>query len=155
MRTLFVVFFFALSLSSFGQTMVKAADSLRRIRGIPCLGYAVFTTDKILDIGVSGYRKYRSRDSVQVTDHFYLGTNTFAFTSYIAAKLVEAGKIKWTTTYLELFPQNKAKVLPQFRDVALKDLLSNQSGLAPYNNVNDFANVPMFPNDIVSQRRDF
>ena len=35
-------------------------------------------------------------------------------------------------------PQNKAKVQEQFREVALKDLLSNQSGLAPYNSINDF-----------------
>ena len=155
MRILFVVLLLALALSSAGQTLVKAADSIRRIRGIPCMGYAVFTADKILDMGVAGYRKYRTRDSARVTDRFYIGTNTFAFTSYIAAKLVEAGKIKWTTTYLELFPQNKSKVLAEFHGVALKDLLSNQSGLAPYNNINDFAFVPFFPNDIVSQRRDF
>ena len=90
-----------------------------------------------------------------MSDRFHIGTNTFAFTSFIAAKLVEAGKIKWVTTYAELFPQNKAKVLPEFRDVALKDLLSNQAGLAPYTNINDFAFVPYFPSDIVSQRRDF
>ena len=155
MRTLFVLFLLALSVSSAGQSMLKIADSIRRVRGIPCMGYAVFTSDKILDMGVSGFRKYRTRDTAQVTDRFYLGTNTFAFTSYIAAKLVEAGKIKWTTTYIELFPQNKSKVKAEFQAVALKDLLSNVSGLAPYNSVNDFAFVPMFPNDIVSQRRDF
>src|SRR5688572_871937 len=138
MRTLLVVLLMSLALSSVGQTMVPVADSIRRVRGIPCMGYAVFSADKILDMGVAGFRKYRSRDSARVTDRFYIGTNTFAFTSYIAAKLVETGKIKWTTTYTELFPQNKTKVLAEFRTVALKDLLSNQSGLAPYNTVNDF-----------------
>lgn len=155
MRILFVVSFLALSLSTLGQPMVKAADSIRRIRGIPCMGFVVFSADQIIDKGVTGYRKYRTRDSVQITDRFHIGTNTFAFTSYIAAKLVESGKIKWTTTYSELFPQNKSKVLPEFRDIALKDLLSNQAGLAPYNSINDFAFVPFFPKDIVSQRRDF
>lgn len=155
MRTLLIVLLLTTTFSSFGQSMVKAADSIRRVRGVPCLGYIVFTADEVLDKGVAGFRKYRTRDSATVNDRFYIGTNTFAFTSWIAAKLVESGKIKWTTTYTELFPQNKAKVLPEFREVALKDLLSNQSGLAPYNNVNDFAYVPMFPNDIVSQRRDF
>lgn len=143
------------ALSSSGQSMLKAADSIRRIRGIPCMGYVVFTSDKILDQGVTGYRKYRTRDSAHLDDRFYLGTNTFAFTSLIAARLVESGKIKWTTTYSQLFPQNKTKVLAEFREVALKDLLSNQSGLAPYTSINDFAFVPFFPNDIVSQRRDF
>ncbi|HYF32445.1 MAG TPA: serine hydrolase domain-containing protein [Chitinophagaceae bacterium] len=155
MRILLVLLLLTVAASSFGQSMVKVADSIRRVRGIPCIGYVVFTSDKIIDQGVAGFRKYRTRDSVRIDDRFYIGTNTFAFTSWIAAKLVESGKIKWTTTYTQLFPQNKNKLQAEFREVALKDLLSNQSGLAPYNNINDFAYVPFFPNDIISQRRDF
>ena len=155
MRLLFTLLFITITSLSLGQAMFKTADSVRRVRGIPCIGYAVFTTDKIIDIGVAGFRKYRTRDTAVITDRFHIGTNTFAFTSWIAAKLVANGKIKWTTTYSELFPQNKGKVRPEFKDIALKDLLSNQAGLPPYNNVTDFANVPFFPSDVTSQRRDF
>jgi CubicO group peptidase (beta-lactamase class C family) len=155
MRTLFTVLFLAATSVCFSQSMIKAADSIRRVRGIPCIGYAVFTTDKILDQGVAGYRKYRTRDSVQLTDRFHIGTNTFAFTSWIAARLVETGKIKWTTTYSALFPQNKNKVQPAFQNIALKDLLSNITGLPSYTNVTDFANVPFFATDVMTQRRDF
>ena len=56
--------------------MLKVADSIRRVRGIPCIGYVVFSSDKIIDQGVAGYRKYRTRDSVSINDRFYLGTNT-------------------------------------------------------------------------------
>lgn len=155
MRILFFTFCLLAATVSLGQSMLKTADSVRRARGIPSIGYVVFTSDQVLDKGVAGFRKYRTRDSVQLTDRFHLGTNTFAFTSWIAAHLVETGKIQWTTTYAQLFPQNKSKVLPAFRNIALKDLLSNQAGLPPYNTVNDFAFVPAFPNDLPSQRRDF
>jgi D-alanyl-D-alanine carboxypeptidase len=155
MRILLSFFLLMGVLSMQAQTMIKTADSVRRVRGIPCVGYVVFSADEIIDKGVTGYRKYRTRDTATINDRFHIGTNTFAFTSWLAARLVEAGKIKWTTTYVQLFPQNKNKILEEFRNIALKDLLTNQAGLPPYNNVTDFANVPFFPSDLGSQRRDF
>ena len=155
MRLLFTVLLSLAVSASFAQAMVKVADSVRKVRGIPCIGYVVFTSDKIIDQGVAGYRKYRTRDSAQITDRFHIGTNTFAFTAYIASKLVELKKIQWTTTYAQLFPQNKARLKPEFQNIALKDLLSNQAGVPPYTNVTDFANVPLSNGDVLAQRRDF
>lgn len=155
MRFLFTLLLSAAISASFGQSMIKMADSIRKVRGIPSMGYAVFTADSIIDIGVVGYRKYRTRDSALIGDRFHIGTNTFAFTSYIAAKLVEAKKITWVTTYAQVFPQNKAKLQDAFRNIALKDLLSNQAGLPPYTGVTDFAMVPLQPGDAIAQRRDF
>ncbi|HEY0677109.1 MAG TPA: serine hydrolase domain-containing protein [Chitinophagaceae bacterium] len=155
MRLLFSVLLMLGVSATFSQSMIKLADSVRRARGIPGIGYVVFSKDSILDKGVTGFRKYRSRDSLQITDRFHIGTNTFAFTAWIAARLVETGKIKWTTTYTQLFPQNKTRVQAAFRDVALKDLLSNQAGLPPYSKVDDFAHVPLLGNDIITQRREF
>jgi D-alanyl-D-alanine carboxypeptidase len=155
MRFVFTVCLLVLATSLFGQQMIKMADSVRRVRGIPCIGYVVFSSDKILDQGVVGYRKYRTRDSAQITDRFHIGTNTFAFTAYIAAKLVELKKLQWTTTYAQLYPQNKAKLKPIYRDIALKDLLSNQAALPPYTSVTDFAFVPLTQGDVQAQRRDF
>lgn len=155
MRLIFTVCLSLAVAASFGQQMVKVADSVRKVRGIPCIGYVVFTSDKIIDQGVAGYRKYRTRDSVQITDRFHIGTNTFAFTSYIAAKLVELKKLTWTTTYAQLYPQNKNKLKPAYQNIALKDLLSNQAALPPYTNVTDFAMVPLSPGDVLTQRRDF
>lgn len=155
MRLLFTVFLSLAVSATFGQAMIKLADSIRKVRGIPCMGYVVFTSDKIIDQGVVGFRKYRTRDSAQITDRFHIGTNTFAFTAYIASKLVELKKIQWTTTYAQLFPQNKAKLKPAYQEIALKDLLSNQAAVPPYTNVTDFANVPLTPADVLVQRRDF
>src|ERR1700730_14673696 len=155
MRILFCLAFFFANLSSPGQSFLKLADSIRRVRGIPAIGYAVFNEKGIIDMGVAGFRKYRTRDSARITDRFHIGTNTFAFTSWIAGKLVETGKIKWTTTFSSLFPQYKSKLLPEFRNTDLKSLLSNTAGLAPYRDVNDFAFVPFFNGDIRNQRREF
>jgi CubicO group peptidase (beta-lactamase class C family) len=155
MRTLFTALLFIGASVCYGQSMLKMADSVRRARGIPAIGYVVFSSDKILDIGVSGFRQYRKRDSVLLSDRFHLGTNTFAFTSWIAAKLIDMGKISWTTKYAQLFPQYKNKLHAEFKEVMLKDLLSNQAGLPSYNKPDDFAFVPAFAGDMISQRREF
>ena len=128
---------------------------VRRRESVPAIGYAVVADSSIIDLGVSGYRKYRTRDSVKNTDRFNIGTNSFAFVSWIAGKLVEAGKIKWTTTYLSLFPEYKSKILPRYAGVDLKSLLSNTAGIPPYKEIDDFANVPTFQTDPQAQRKEF
>ena len=155
MRLIIILTILAGSQIASAQQFVKLADSIRRARGIPAIGYAVFSTDKILDAGVAGYRKYRSRDSVQLSDRFNIGTNTFGFTSWLAGKLVEAGKINWNTTFVSLFPEYKTKVLPEFRNIDLKTLLSNTGALPPYNSINEYLVVPTFPQDLKNQRKEF
>ena len=43
-----------------------------------------------------GYRVFKKKNPIERNDRFNIGTNTAAITAYIAARLVQAGKIKWT-----------------------------------------------------------
>ena len=137
------------------QSFFSQADSIRKSRGVPALGYAVFSDNKILDIGVSGYRKYHERDSARTTDRFSLGTNSFVFVAWVAGKLVETGKIKWTTTFTSLYPEYAKKVLPQFSNLDLKSLLSNTAGLQPYKQIEDYIHIPVYGGDEQAQRKEF
>src|SRR6476661_9486201 len=152
MRKLFTVGFFLIAIYSHAQSFLRLADSVRRVRGIPAITFAVFNDSIVIESGASGYKKYRTRDSVKVTDRFQLGTNTFAITSWIAAKVVESGKIKWNTTFASLFPESKNKISPQFSNIDLKTLLQNKAGVAPYKSIEDFSAVPAFNNDPQIQR---
>ncbi len=76
----------------------EEAENIREIRGVPGIAYAVFSKDSILEIQVSGYRVFKKKNLIEKKDRFNIGTNTAAFTAYIAARLVQAGKIKWNTT---------------------------------------------------------
>src|SRR5689334_14445898 len=105
MRILLTLAFFVIVQLCAAQSFYSQADSVRRSRGVPALGYAVFSDKGIIDIGVSGFRKYHARDSARTTDRFALGTNSFVFVTWVAGKLVETGKIKWTTTFASLFPE--------------------------------------------------
>src|SRR5258706_9456118 len=106
-------------LFSFSQSSLEIADSVRLSRGIPGMVYAVFTSDSILDQGVCGYKKYRTKDSIHIDARFNIGYNTAAFTSYIAGKLVENGKIKWDTKLLDVFPEFRKQALPVYKDLTL------------------------------------
>ena len=91
------------------RSVHEAAESIRIVRGVPGMVYAVFSKDSILDFAVLGYRVFKSKDPIEKNDRFNIGTNTAAITAYIAAKLVESGKIKWNTQLLLFFPNSVKK----------------------------------------------
>ncbi len=155
MRYALILLFTCFSFVSLGQSFLPLADSIRKARGIPGIAYAVFRDKQVIEMGVTGFRKYRTRDSMRITDRFHIGTNSFALVSWLAGKMVETGKIKWTTTFVSLFPDQKSKLLPQYAAIDLKSLLSNTAGLQAYKQFDDYVSVPAFNPDPQLQRKDF
>jgi len=135
------------------QNYVQIADSVRFSRSVPAMAYAVITSDSIIEVGFCGFRKFRTRDSLRMQDRFDIGTNTAALTSYIAARLVESGKIDWTTKLLDVFPEFKSRCLPVYRNISLSDLLSNQTRLPLYATLDDWYKIPDFTGNTMSARR--
>src|SRR3954454_10886807 len=64
-----------------------------------------------------------------IEDRFHIGSDTKAMTALIAAMLVEAGKIRWTSTVGEVFPELAATMDPAVKGVTLEQLLSHISGI--------------------------
>jgi CubicO group peptidase (beta-lactamase class C family) len=138
-----------------GQSLRESADSIRNIRGVPGLVYAVFSTDSILESEAMGYRVFKQKDHIQITDRFNIGTNTAAFTAYIAAKLVQAGKIKWSTHLTDVFPEIKSKILQVYTSITLQDLLNSRTRLPAFTDLNDWTHIPEFKGNIIDRRRSF
>src|SRR6476646_3149592 len=65
------------------QSLREAAESIRLIRGVPGMVYAVFSKDSIIDFAALGYRAFKSKARIEKYDRFNIGTNTAAFTAYI------------------------------------------------------------------------
>jgi CubicO group peptidase (beta-lactamase class C family) len=137
------------------QSNREAADSIRIIRGVPGMAYAVFTEDSLLEEQVLGYRAFKSKDSISLKDHFQIGTNTAAFTAYIAARLVEAGKIKWTTPLLKVFPEFKKKTYPVYQSITLEDLLTSRTRIQPFMTLEEWFHIPEFQGNIIARRKAF
>ena len=155
MRFLLLVLLTSIGHFSSAQSFLPLADSVRKARGIPGIAYAVFRDNKVIDMGVTGFRKYRTRDSLKITDRFHIGTNSFAFVSFVAGRMVETGKIKWSTTFVSLYPEYKNTVLPQYASITLQSLLSNTAGLRAYKQFDDYTAVPAFNPEPQLQRKDF
>src|SRR5450631_3140024 len=132
------------------DSLGQAADTIRLVRGVPGMVYAVFSKDSIIDFGVLGYRIFKSKDPIEKNDRFNIGTNTVAFTAYIAAKLVEAGKIKWSTQLLSIFPEFGKKTRPVYKSIRFQDLLSSRTRIPPFMDMSDWFKIPNTKGEIIA-----
>ncbi len=98
---------------------------------IPGLAIAVIRPDTFY-IGVSGSKQIGKNMPIQQHDLFHLGSNTKAFTAFLAAYLVEQDRISWSDRLLELVPELDQPTFKSYRRVTLEELLSHRAGIAPF-----------------------
>ena len=96
---------------------------------LPALAAAVIKNGEIIASGAVGTRRAGTNSPVMIEDRFHIGSDTKAMTALIAAMLVESGKIRWTSTVGEVFPELAATMDPAVRGVTLEQLLSHTSGI--------------------------
>ncbi|WP_212564619.1 serine hydrolase [Pontibacter indicus] len=122
MKQAILSFFVAfLSCAAQGQNLQNTAVHIREVHQIPALAYAVVTPDSVLELDVIGYNRAGAVDEanpVAISDYFHIGSNTKAITGFVAAYLVENGKIEWATKFFDLFPEWKKVSNPAFHDIS-------------------------------------
>src|SRR5215212_8202543 len=96
---------------------------------LPALAAAVVKNGEIIASGAVGTRRIGTNAPVTIEDRFHIGSDTKAMTALISAMLVEGGKIRWTSTVAEIFPELAATMDPAVRGVTLEQLLSHTSGI--------------------------
>lgn len=126
-----VCFQLAVSLVT-AQTTFSFADSIRKLYQIPELGYAVVSSQNILELNVLGVKKVNTHIAAQVDDKFRIGSNTKAITGFIAAQLVKQEKISWDTKFFDLFPELKASSQMAYHELTLLNLLTCRTTLFSY-----------------------
>ena len=137
-KILFLFLLLFLLMDGFSQSLVKVADSVRRMRNIPGIVYAVFSTDSIYDIGAAGIKRIRTRSPVTVRNRFMVGSNTTTFTTYIAQKLVDAKKISWNTSLISVLPELNGKTMKLYHKLTLQHFLSGRAGIRPFTELKDY-----------------
>ena len=96
---------------------------------LPALAAAIIKNGEIIASGAVGTRRAGTNNPVMIEDRFHIGSDTKAMTALIAAMLVEAGKLRWTSTVAEVFPELAATMDPALKGVTLEQLLSHTSGI--------------------------
>lgn len=142
MRELTTIFLLTISTVCFGQQTAKFADSIRTVFNIPEISYAVIDSKTILEISALGKHSTELPDTATFNDRFHIGSNTKAMTTFIIAKYVEKGKLKWTTKFFDIYPQWKKNSIEAYFNVTLQDLLSHRARIQPFQGEND----PIIPN---------
>ncbi len=97
-------------------------------RRLPGMVAAVVRGEDVAALGAVGIRRIGSPDPIRVDDVVHLGSNTKAMTATMLGTLVDEGKIRWTSTVADVFPDPAGQVHPDYLPVTLDQLLAHRAG---------------------------
>jgi CubicO group peptidase (beta-lactamase class C family) len=117
----------------------------------------VFRADTVLARGIAGLRRSNAGARAEIGDRFQLGSNTKAITATLLGTLVEDGKLAWTTTLTEVFPDFRDSMAAEFRSVTIDLLLSHHAGISAFDDTDakDFKSIPRLSGTPTERRAAF
>lgn len=118
-------------------------DKQVKAEGLAGMGAVVVRADRVA-LATAGVRKQGESTRIAPDDLFHLGSNTKAITATMIARLVEAGKLSFTTTPLSVFPELERTIDPHLRAVTIEQLLSHHAGIPAYTRI-DGAEIKALP----------
>src|SRR5688500_10726142 len=81
---------------------------------LPGIAAAVVRNGETVALGVAGVRTRGKPEKVALNDRVHIGSDTKAITAMLCGILVDEGKLKWTQTLGETFPEFKKSIHPQY-----------------------------------------
>lgn len=116
--------------NSFAQaaSLATQLEEIRSSEQAPALAGLILQEGKIIDSAAVGVRKLGNPTPVTVNDRYHLGSDTKAMTATLTAIFIDEGKLSWTSTLGDLFPEITA-MNPAFKSVTVEMLLAHRSGL--------------------------
>lgn len=96
---------------------------------IPGAVVATITSGGEAEIAVAGSRVAGGAEAVAEGDLWHVGSNTKSMTATLAARMVEAGLIDWTTTIGDSLGDAMPRIDPALATVTLEELLLHLSGM--------------------------
>lgn len=109
------------------ESLSTKLNSIRSSYSIPGMAAAYSKDGNIIQAEVSGVRKNNDETPISTADKFHLGSITKSMTATLLGTFIEEGKINWTSTLEELFPE--LAIHPKLKKVTLEMLLAHRSGL--------------------------
>lgn len=111
-----------------GAELPDIAAALAGEAAIP--GAAVgWATRETRALAVAGFRRVDATAEIAETDLWHIGSLTKSMTSVLAARLVEAGTLRWESTVADLLGRDHPAMASHWRDVTLEELLRHASGM--------------------------
>lgn len=120
--------FLTIATAHSAPTLDGETEEIRARHGLPALAVLAMKDGKVLGEAAAGVRKLGGNERVTVSDSWHIGSCTKAMTATLAAMFVQEGRLKWTTSVGEVFPEWKAQTNPDWAGVTLEQLLTHRSG---------------------------
>jgi CubicO group peptidase (beta-lactamase class C family) len=95
---------------------------------LPGMAAAVVQDGETVALGVAGVRTRGKPDKIAPDDRIHIGSDTKAMTAMLCGILVDEGKLKWTQTLGETFPELKDSMNAGYRAVTVEQLLTHRGG---------------------------
>lgn len=140
------------------ENLNSLLDPILKKYDLPALAGAIVTSKGLTAVGAVGVRKYGTDTPVTVDDQFHLGSDTKAMTATLLATFVEEGKLSWSTTLEQVFPDlalgRQSMMFPAYRKITLEQLLAQRTGFTDesWPMGKDFADVHNLPGSPREQR---
>jgi CubicO group peptidase (beta-lactamase class C family) len=134
------------------ENLNSLLEPIRQRYDLPALAGAIVTSKGLTAVGAVGMRKYGSDTPVTVDDQFHLGSDTKAMTATMLATLVEEGKLSWSTTLEQVFPDLAVDMNPAYGKITLEQLLAHRAGFTDESwpqgkNLQDMYQLPGSPRE--------
>jgi CubicO group peptidase (beta-lactamase class C family) len=113
---------------SISDPISQMLEAIRVKHQFPALAAVVVMDGMIVATNAVGFRKHGGTAAVTVHDKFHIGSVTKSMTATVAAMLVEQGKISWTSTIKESFPDHVDHIHPGYLCVTLEQFLAHRGG---------------------------
>jgi CubicO group peptidase (beta-lactamase class C family) len=117
------------------------ADIHKR-HGVPAVSVAVYSAGGLEAAEALGLRRVVEPIRVELSDRFFIGSITKPLTATVAATMVDAGLIAWTTTPAQVWPSEAGRMHPRMRAVTLRQLLSHEAGIVPFTKDEEMSGAP-------------
>jgi len=89
---------------------------------------AIISSEGVVTIASAGLRKFGSDIAFTTNDVVHLGSCTKAMTAVMLATLVEEGKLSWESKLIDVIPELKESIHPDYHETTLWQLLTHRAG---------------------------
>ncbi len=128
MKALAILLTFLCAAGVYAASLEEEIEQIRAKHGLPSLAvYAQVGEGAPVSIA-TGVRKLGAPERVTTQDVWHIGSCTKSMTATLAALYVAQGKLKWTTTVGEIFPEWHGAMPAEWKGVTLEQLLMHRSG---------------------------
>lgn len=107
-------------------------ERIRERHGLPGLAAAIVRQGDIVASAAVGVRRMGSADRLELHDRFHIASCTKSMTATLAAILVEEGRLEWTSRLVDIVPQLREVVRPEYRSATLERLLAHAALMPAY-----------------------